>query len=79
MKFQVKEHDKESFYKVEDWVFTNGFNDLIENGFNNKCDIKLVDWNQWDYEKHKIKPMYVEISDSNLALMFKLTMGQYLE
>lgn len=79
MKFQVKEYDKQSFYKVDNWVKTTGLDALLEKGFDDESDIKLIDWNQWDYEKQGIKPMYVEITDPNLALMFKLTMGQYLE
>ena len=75
MKFQVKEYSKESFYKINDWV-----SDIMLLGdLSNLPSINLIDWNEWDYEKQSIKSMFIEIPDPQLAIIFKLIMGEHLE
>jgi hypothetical protein len=75
MKFQVKEYSKESFYKINDWVSDI----MLSDDPSDSPSINLIDWNEWDYEKQSIKSMFIEIPDPRLAIIFKLTMGEYLE
>ena len=85
---QIKEN-KESFYAVDAWLDQYDYDQQLSTALMSGVNVAVeevpkplfrkLNWNQMNYENLSMMKMYVEFYDSNLEMVFLLTMSDYVE